>query len=140
MLVNTNTRQQTQNDDNMIPLINVVFLMLIFFMIAGQIQQSDAVPIELPGSVIAPKLDDSASAELLVSATGMLFLDGNPLNVDELTQRLTSKLDDIQDPNSFRVHIKADASLEAQTLQEILRNIKAAGLAHVSLITRKQEG
>ncbi|WP_299195229.1 biopolymer transporter ExbD [uncultured Amphritea sp.] len=140
MLTTDVVKRRPQNDDNMIPLINVVFLMLIFFMIAGQVQPSDAVPIELPGSVIAPNLDDSGSVELLVSATGTLFIDGRQLSINELSQSLSSKVDQTKDANSFRVHIKADASLEAQTLQEILRNIKAAGLTHVSLITRKQEG
>lgn len=32
------------NDDHLIPLINVVFLMLIFFMLAGQIRASDGLP------------------------------------------------------------------------------------------------
>jgi biopolymer transport protein ExbD len=47
-LCNEAVHKKNDSDDNLIPLINVVFLMLIFFMVAGQIQKSDAIKLQPP--------------------------------------------------------------------------------------------
>ncbi len=41
-------RRRPASDDNLIPLINIVFLLLIFFMVAGQMQRPMAADIRLP--------------------------------------------------------------------------------------------
>ncbi|GGO84127.1 hypothetical protein GCM10011348_29650 [Marinobacterium nitratireducens] len=70
------TRQQgkTTSDDNLIPLINVVFLMLIFFMVAGQISRSDAVRIVPPASISDKRTAAENPVEVLI-ADAQLYLD-----------------------------------------------------------------
>ena len=43
-------KPNSNSDDNLIPLINIVFLLLIFFMVAGQMQKPLATDITLPVS------------------------------------------------------------------------------------------
>ncbi|MAZ88646.1 MAG: hypothetical protein CL693_13480 [Cellvibrionaceae bacterium] len=45
-LTGTNLQRPGSDDSNMIPLINIVFLMLIFFMVAGKIAARDAADFE----------------------------------------------------------------------------------------------
>ena len=59
---------------NLIPLINIIFLMLIFFMLAGTITKVDPYKINIPESII--KNDPSTPfLTLIIKKNGDVFLD-----------------------------------------------------------------
>ena len=87
MKFNASDSNKKNSDDNLVPLINVVFLMLIFFMVAGQIRATDAVPITPPDSLSEIKQDESP-AIILVSTELGIYLNGDKLKQDELSDRL----------------------------------------------------
>ncbi len=132
----TSVKKAQSRDDNLIPLINVVFLMLIFFMVAGQIQRSDAQTVQPPES-----LSNTRQAEggitVIVTADGALYLDNQ--NVDEtgLASGLMAAFSQAEKPEAFVVLVKVDADLPVDVLQTVLRQIKATGLMRVSLATRQ---
>ena len=118
----------------MIPLINVVFLMLAFFMIAGNIQQSGPTEVEPPQSISATIRGDFG-AVLHVSAGGATFLDSVPIAVDELTPIIAARIEQELDVSEFRILVKADGTLPADALRNVLKRLRAAGLLKVSLAT-----
>ncbi|MGB5444078.1 MAG: biopolymer transporter ExbD [Psychromonas sp.] len=139
MLLPEKTNNRNQSDDNLIPLINVVFLMLIFFMVAGQIQRSDPEKISLPDSISELTLQKQQEnrVELLVTENGKLYIAGQAIPITELKDSLLVYFAQAKEPQRFNVLLKVDAKLEVERLQEILTGIKMAGLLHVSLITQK---
>jgi len=139
MLIPEATKRQPQCDDNLIPLINVVFLMLIFFMVAGQIQRSDPQKIDPPDSVSDHLVQKNNSVELLVSESAALYLDGVAVTVQALSEQLQLSVAQASDLQHFTVQVRVDAHLDVAQLQTILRTIKAAGLLRISLITQKIE-
>lgn len=118
----------------MIPLINVVFLMLAFFMILGQIESSDAVRLDPPDSLSLEVQGDYA-ATLLITAQQSLFLNDRPLRREQLAGEIRRILDTAADPQSVRVLVKADAALPATELRLVLARLRTAGLLRVSLAT-----
>lgn len=65
------------NEDGVIPLINVVFLLLIFFMLAGRIAEAEKVAVDPPTSAAAPE-DHAGPTTIAIAADGQVFLDGVP--------------------------------------------------------------
>lgn len=118
----------------MIPLINVVFLMLAFFMILGQIERSDAVRLDPPDSLSLEVQGDYA-ATLLITAQQSLYLNDRPLRREQLAGEIRRILDTAADPQSVRVLVKADATLPATELRLVLARLRTAGLLRVSLAT-----
>lgn len=118
----------------MIPLINVVFLMLAFFMILGQIERSDAVRLDPPDSLSLEVQGDYA-ATLLITAQQSLYLNDRPLRREQLAGEIRRILDTAADPQSVRVLVKADATLPATELRVVLARLRTAGLLRVSLAT-----
>ena len=57
--------RKDNSDDQLIPLINIVFLMLIFFMVAGQISEQDAQYIAPPESISETPIDPDAPRVLI---------------------------------------------------------------------------
>ncbi|MXW19510.1 MAG: biopolymer transporter ExbD [Gammaproteobacteria bacterium] len=118
----------------MIPLINVVFLMLAFFMILGQIERSDAVRLDPPDSLSLEVRGDYA-ATLLITAQQSLYLNDRPLRREQLAGEIRRILEAAADPQSVRVLVKADATLPATELRQVLARLRTAGLLRVSLAT-----
>ncbi|MXZ29211.1 MAG: biopolymer transporter ExbD [Gammaproteobacteria bacterium] len=118
----------------MIPLINVVFLMLAFFMILGQIERSDAVRLDPPDS-LSLEVQGDYSATLLITAQQSLYLNDRPLRREQLAGEIRRILEAAADPQSVRVLVKADATLPATELRLVLARLRTAGLLRVSLAT-----
>lgn len=137
ILVPSQIPRSNQLDDNMIPLINIVFLMLVFFMIAGQLTSSALIKIQPPISQQQLALQEH-DAVLLVSTRGQLALNDVLVEANVLTDHLKQKISESHDPQSFTVLVKTDAVVAATELTEILKQVRAAGILKVSLATQTQ--
>ena len=111
------------------PLINVVFLLLIFFMLTGTLRRVEPFAVELPGSREGELRPTDADRLLSVSAQGELALDGQSLTTDELVSALAA------DPRDDPLQLRADARLTARTFVPLLDRLREAGVAQVELVT-----
>ena len=135
MKLDKQTSPKKNSDDNLVPLINVVFLMLIFFMVAGQIRATDAVAIMPPESVSEVKQEESP-ANILVSTEQGLYLNGDKIELLTLSPSLKSLFLDYGSNDDFIVQISADSDLPVSRLQQVMKAIKEAGLTRVFLVTK----
>jgi biopolymer transport protein ExbD len=122
--------------ENVIPLINVVFLLLIFFMLAGALAAPEPFRVEPPASRSDAALENR-DRTLLLSADGRLALDGAPLPRDALEPAVAGLLE--QHPGA-RLKLKADADVTAATLIDVMDALRSAGAQRVTLVTRRTSG
>lgn len=128
--------KKPNQDDNLIPLINIVFLMLIFFMVAGHISQSDPVKVQPPSSVS----DTQNKAEpmvILLGSNGQIAFQQEIVNKRELATELTNAFETAADKQAFNLLVKVDANLAVDELQAVLQLIKQTGIKRVALATQK---
>lgn len=128
-LIPDTPRKTSSLDDSMIPAINIVFLLLIFFMVAGQIkapQEELTVPTSSSESELA-----SLDAVLEIDAQGMLTLNHQPIK--SIRQLGASKESAKISSLTLRVH----KTLNAEVLDPILRRIRELGLKQVQLETEQ---
>jgi biopolymer transport protein ExbD len=123
------------SEANLIPLINIVFLLLIFFMLAGRLAPTELMALEPPRS------DSLRSAPVttlvvLVDQGGQIRLEGETLDEETLMDRIALHLAD--GPQSLQ--IKADAGLDAIQLLELLEQMRAAGAEELDLLTLARGG
>lgn len=126
-------RRRANSDDGMIPLINIVFLLLVFFMVAGKVAQQDAADFDAPDSVSQMPLAE-APHTLLVSADARLWLDGEALLQLDGEALTRAGIDAGQ-----RLVLKADANLPARRLDHLLQVLRSAGLRQVELAVESGE-
>ncbi len=137
ILNNTHAKRSNNNDDNLIPLINIVFLMLIFFMVAGQIQPSDGVKVESPTSISDTTLTPER-LKLVISEDGQLFIDGQSVPKEALSKHVLNYLDTLSDQQKphAAVVLKADGNLSVDRMQDYVKTVRASGISHISLMTQ----
>ncbi|MGB7302334.1 MAG: biopolymer transporter ExbD [Burkholderiaceae bacterium] len=134
--------RKRESDDRLIPLINVVFLMLIFFLLAGSIRPPDPFDVTLPQSNSEQARPRDAMV-LLVGPDGRLSVDGAVLEEgrpDALSQALAAHwrgTDPTDNPQLRKIEIRADQQLPIARLRLILSAVSGAGADEVSLITQR---
>jgi biopolymer transport protein ExbD len=129
--------KKPNQDDNLIPLINIVFLMLIFFMVAGHISESDPIQVQPPGSV-SDSQSEVKPLTIVVSTEGEIAVGQEQVTKDTLSAVITQYFEQVADPQAFRLLVKVDANLAVEELQHILSLIKQTGIKRIALATQKQ--
>lgn len=126
------TPRPKNDDERILPLINVVFLLLIFFMLAGKLAASDPFEIAPPQSAS----ESSIGAEVLlvqVGAEGQLALEGEILTKSDLQTAVTERMS--ADPNT-PIQLKADAAAKATEVVAVMQLLRAAGVERLRLLTQ----
>ncbi|RAU17510.1 biopolymer transporter ExbD [Nitrincola tibetensis] len=132
----TSAQNRKDKDDNLIPLINVVFLMLIFFMLAGQITASDAFKVTPPSSLIEAPVLEAIEFEVLFNADGDLALNNTLMTLEDIKSLLSESKQSQQDAE-INVALKADADVSAAQLKPLLTALTEIQVNQVTLYTRQ---
>jgi biopolymer transport protein ExbD len=119
---------------SMVPLINVVFLLLIFFLVAGTVEKIDVIDVELPEAQSGEVIEEGP-IEILLGRYDEVIANDQPMDMYGIEAWLAPKLED--DPERV-ITIKADARMHAARMIDLLDHLKRAGATHISLTTQEQ--
>lgn len=114
------------------PLIDVVFILLLFFMLASSLTPLHTVPVVVAGDDSAPAapIDDAEPARLRVPAVGGLELDGQTIAPEHLPRILAERR--AQDPE-LRLRVEAEDAVSLQRLLDVLDAVALVGISGVRL-------
>jgi biopolymer transport protein ExbD len=130
-MVDIPRNKQSAREPGLIPMINIVLLLLVFFLVAGSIEKFDVIPIELPVAKNGKRLTDGQVVVELGSQKEIIINDDFVPASDFLS---TMKQHLKGNPNRI-ISLKADERLPATFMISIMNQIKEAGGTNISLIT-----
>ena len=113
---------RSEQELSLIPLINIVFLLLIFFMVVGTITAPDAFPVDPPVSQQS-RLEEADALQLLIDAEGRIALDGEVLEPGQIEERLRERLAEQRAvqrsaPLPFGAQVASDSAAGAVTTSD----------------------
>ncbi|MCX5662379.1 MAG: biopolymer transporter ExbD [Planctomycetota bacterium] len=121
---------------NMNPMIDVVFQLLLFFILASNFSRPNQIQLDLPSSNSAAKAaEQSALVVSFRQNEGKTELRVNGTDVGELVhlgQAMRTAADPAQNP---RVEIRIDKATPYQDVISIMDAVRDAGFPHFSLLT-----
>jgi biopolymer transport protein ExbD len=118
------------------PLIDVVFLLLIFFMLIGVIAPLDLFPVEPPTAERA-SAEEGGKLTILLAADGRLAFEGQELDLPTLQARLGERLGE-EEGRKASVELKADATVDSGQVIDLLNALRAAGVERLALLTVRE--
>ena len=128
-------RRPDQTEERILPLINVVFLLLIFFMIAGSLSVTEPFDLEPPASRGEGEHEPD-SLMILLGQDGQLALKNELIEEVALLERLARELKDKPDT---RITLKADNRLPANQLVRFTQTLYEAGVKKLHLLTVQED-
>ena len=123
----------------MTPMIDVVFLLIIFFLVSSHLARQEAqLPLPLPDAVTGQEIDSRRERVVVnVMGDGSLMLAGRRTSETELRQRLIYERE--RRGAELEVRIRGDRGVPFQAVQPILLSVGKSGITNVtfSVVQRK---
>lgn len=121
---------------NVTPFIDVMLVLLIIFMVAAPLATVD-VKVDLPASTAQPVPKPDKPIYLTVKADHSLALGDDPVTKDGLGAALDSLT---HDDKNQRVFLRADKTVDYDTLMQTMNTLRAASYLKVALVGLEGDG
>ncbi|MCH9656748.1 MAG: biopolymer transporter ExbD [Planctomycetes bacterium] len=120
---------------NITPLIDIVFLLVVFFLAATHLTQNDKLEaVELPEASQHEREPDEAPRRIIVTITldEKLYVRGNEISPEELDARLLSI--DESKRKETEVRIRGDRRIPYRIIERVLISCARAGISNVPFV------
>jgi biopolymer transport protein ExbD len=126
----SDARRRRRSLISLTPLIDVVFILLIFFMLASSFSTEEAIELSMPGSGAA---EGALPGSMVRIKRDGLDLNGEPLTLDELQLRARRLA---RAPGGRLFLVQPDRGVPLQRLVVVLDALDRAGASNVSLVRK----
>ena len=127
-------RGQIQSNVDMTPMIDIVFQLILFFLVSTTFAVLPAISVNLPSSETALSTEVTGMT-LTVSEKGRMFLNGDEVTFSTLNKRLASYDTEGKKKEEYPVALEADDKVTNGTIVKIFDVLRKNGFVAVNLRT-----
>ena len=116
----------------MVPLIDVMLVLLVIFIITAPLL-SHSIKINVPQASSEPVQQDPVVVDFAVDASGQLFWNEQPINLDQVPGLMAAEAGADPQPE---LRIRADQDTRYEVLAQVMSMARKAGLKRIGFVTR----
>lgn len=133
--MNLRTRPREEPEVNLTSLIDVVLLLLVFFMVSTSFLKATEIRLQLPQAEAVPRVEPAIEIEIMVSAAGDYFVDGQEL-VNRRAETLQRALEQVAgEERELPVTIRADGRASHQSVVTAMDIVGRLGFSRIMIAT-----
>lgn len=134
------TRAFEEPELNLTSLIDVVLLLVIFFMVSTSFVRETELKVQLPEATAETPAEDQPPLEVVVNEAGEYFVNGEPLIASrpEVLQRAFEKL--AGERRDVPLTIRADARTTHQSVVTVMDVAGKMGFVNITIVTANEGG
>ncbi|MBN2231942.1 MAG: biopolymer transporter ExbD [Deltaproteobacteria bacterium] len=118
------------------PLVDVVFLLLIFFMLSTTLSINPGIKVDLPKSSAEQVKRKKVSVRVAIEASGRIYADGSRITVEQLSEFFAGQAK--KDAETLVV-IEADKKVYHGIVVAVMDAAKSAGLHKLAIATEPKD-
>ncbi len=118
---------------NIAPLVDVVFLLLLFFMISSNLIKEPAIAIRLPESRTAEVRNETVKTIIIARGGEIYFMD-TYVDLKDLQNIIRDNTNDIK---KDLLRIKADKDVDVGLLVNVIDEVRLSGVINFSIVTER---
>ena len=123
-------KKREYDDDGLLPLVNIIFLLLIFFMIAGVIEKRIVKDdIELPAAELN-RFENKEITKIFVNKSNIFFVNDEITDINKISAQLKSN-------KINEVVIIADKSLYIKDVNILLTKLHENNIKNIKLLSNR---
>jgi biopolymer transport protein ExbD/biopolymer transport protein TolR len=130
----TNNKGRTQSslsDINITPFVDVVLVLLVMFMVTAPVLQS-GIEVEVPKTRTVKEITEERLV-ITIDKDQRVFLGNDPININEIADRLHEK---IRDPQGQSIFIRSDENVPFGAFATVMDAVKQTGITNFSIVTQ----
>lgn len=128
-------RRRTSQIPNLTPLIDIVFLLLVFFMLTSHFVQEQALNIDLPVADSGEAVTEDNQLEVVIKQEGVLLINDHIVDADNLQAVLEEQLAGREDK---LVRVRGDRGAPLGEAVSVLDAARKAGADGVDIVTEQR--
>ncbi len=135
--MNIGSGRKEELDVNITPLIDVVFLLLIFFMVSTTFERESEIEIVLPQATANAVPAEDSALEVTIDAEGTFYVNGKRVintKIETLKKAMKKAAGDRKEPP---VILSADAQTPHQAVITVMDAARQLGFVHLNFATAK---
>ncbi len=129
--MNFRPQKNAELELNLTPMIDVVFLLLIFFMVTTTFDENTELTIELPEVQAAQEKQESSEILLSISNNGTYYINQQQLSGNNINDLSEAILETAKEKRALKLLINADANTPHQSVMTALEASSRAGISNV---------
>ena len=137
--MNFRSAQRDEIDLNITPLIDVVFLLLIFFMVSTTFERKSEISITLPEAAEEQTEVQVEAVTVAVDAGGRVYVDDRPLVNSRLSTIRDALGEASADMDEPMIIINADAEATHESVVRVMDAARQLSLSRITFTTRLTE-
>lgn len=132
-----NYRETKQPDLNIIPMIDIMFFLLVFFMLSTMYMvEQKTIPVNLPQATSAT-IDNKTNFTVTLKDDGSVYLEDQQTDIQTLLMQATKEQ---KNNPSFAIIIRADKDINYDKVVSFIDTLKKAGITRFGLATNGAGG
>lgn len=130
--MNLRPHRREEPEINLVPMIDVVLVLLIFFMVATSLRHESELELRLPEASGQPMPTDAARLDVAINANGQYAVNGQALATND-TAALKSALQAAANGQNLPITLRADARTPHQSVVTVLEVAGSLGLKQFAI-------
>jgi len=118
------------------PLIDMVFILLIFFMVSSTFVKDMKIDLQRPGATSATRAS-SKTIKVYIDNQGQPYIDNQPIKVWAIQSKIRDLL---RNSTKKSILVVTDETIEVEKLIEVIDQCRMAGAKDVAVATKKEVG
>ncbi|MEW6067835.1 MAG: biopolymer transporter ExbD [Nitrospirota bacterium] len=127
-------RKHIHTHMNIAPLVDVVFLLLLFFMLSSHLIEETAIRIKLPESKTAETKNETVKI-ITITRFGEIYFMDKQVDMENLRTLLQESS---MDTEKDFLRIKADADVNVGLLVSVIDEIRLSGVKNFSIVAERK--
>ena len=116
---------------NITPLIDIVFLLLVFFMLATSFIQKSAIEINLTSGETVKIENKQNTIVLILNKKGLIYLNNKVINISNIKNEINNI---VKKNPKYRILIKSHKKVPVQKVIRLIEEVRLAGTDNIKLI------
>jgi len=134
--VKIKTHKEPLTSFNAISLTDIIFLLLVFFLLSSTFVLQPGIKVQLPTTTARPDVSSEKSLVISLTKEGAVYLNDDLVNRIELGARLRQKVLDVGNPI---VVLRADKNVQISSLVDVMDIAKSAGADRFVIATAAKD-
>ena len=120
---------------NITPLIDIVFLLLVFFMLATSFIQKSTIEVNLSSGKTVKIDNQKNTAIVILNKKGLIYLNNKLINVTNIRKEINNIVE--KNPK-YKILIKSHKKIPVQKLIRLIEEVRLAGTDNIKLVNLEE--